>query len=184
MHQYYLGEIRIFGFGTAPDGWLSCNGQILKINDYQNLYGLLGTTFGGNGTTTFALPNLMGRAIEGVGSGHSRGSSRGSERIALDVTNMPKHSHELWGCNTKGNKNSPIDCYFGIANELQSEINMYHNSLDSVKLSPESIENVGRSQAHDNMQPYLALNFCIATTGDVPKRASSVKDEGGDDVSA
>lgn len=164
MAEPFLSEIRIFSFGYAPRGWALCNGQLLPINQNQALFSLLGTTYGGNGQTNFALPNLQGRTPIHVGGGNILGQQGGEQAHTLSIAELPTHTHGLNGTtnaavNTPANttvlgKSAPQAAYGGPAN--------------LVAMDPRSIANVGGSQAHLNMQPFLTLNFCIALQGIFP----------------
>jgi microcystin-dependent protein len=146
MAEPFLSEIRIFSFNFAPKGWALCNGQLLPINQNQALFSLLGTTYGGNGQTTFALPNLQGRTPIHVGQGHTLGEQGG------------EHT------NTNGAVNNPNNAVIGAVN------NMFSPTGSLVAFDPTSISNVGGSQAHQNMQPFLTLNFSIALQGIFPSQ--------------
>lgn len=174
MSEPFLAEIRIVGFNFAPRGWAFCDGQILPINQNQSLYSLLGTTYGGDGRTSFALPDMRGRTPIHVGrsdggADHREGQKGGEETHTLSITEMPNHNH---GVNASASSNAstsstiPQDRYFG--NVVSGE------SAYADAASPQhhinTITNTGGSQAHDNMQPYLALNFCIALQGLFPSR--------------
>ena len=162
----FVAEIRIFPFNFAPKGWAQCNGQLLPINQNQPLFALLGTTFGGNGTVNFALPDLRGRTPIHVGSGHTLGERGGEQAHTLSIAELPTHTHVLNASSTDGNAPVP----FGPAgNVLAREVNqIYNNAASLVALNPATVTNVGGSQAHLNMQPFLTLNFCIALTGIFP----------------
>ena len=168
MSEPFLAEVRIVGFNFAPRGWAFCDGQILPINQNQSLYSLLGTTYGGDGRTTFALPDLRGRAPIHVGSSgaadHPQGQKGGEEEHALDVNEMPQHRHD-WRAND-GSGDSPIP----IDNRLASFNNAYRGGQDLVSLHSDTLASTGSGNGHYNMQPCLALNFCIALQGLFPSR--------------
>jgi microcystin-dependent protein len=160
----FLSEIRIFSFNFPPKGWAFCNGQFMPINQNQALFSLLGTTYGGNGQTTFALPNLQGRASIHEGSGHTLGEAAGSSAVTINQQTMPQHMHFLQGTSTTGN--SP-----NLGNSVPATFNvtMYSNTISNLAaFSPTSVTSVGGSQPHNNMMPYLVLNFCIALQGIFP----------------
>lgn len=174
MSEPFLAEIRILAFDFAPRGWALCDGQILPINQNQSLYSLLGTTYGGDGRTTFALPDLRGRVPlhEGSGPGltpRNQGSRGGQEAVTLSVTQISAHSHALRGTNELATELVPGQ------NQLagKERIRQYRapNGLQSpVDLAPGSIGSTGGSQAHDNMPPYLTLRWCVALQGIFPSR--------------
>ncbi len=163
MAEPFLSEIRIMSFGYAPKGWAQCNGQFMPINQNQALFSLLGTTFGGNGQTTFALPNLRGRAPIHVGSGHTLGENAGEEAHTLSVAELPTHTHVAMASTTDGNTPLPTN---NVLASTPSQI--YGPPANLTSLTPGSVANVGGSQAHLNMQPFLTLNFCIALIGIFP----------------
>ena len=162
MAEPFLSEIRIMSFVFAPKGWALCNGQFLPINQNQALFSLLGTTFGGNGQTTFALPNLQGRTPIHVGSGHTLGEQGGQPTHTLSIAELPTHTHVFNA--SQANADTPVSTgnMFGTSN------NMYAAAANLVSVHPQTITNVGGNQAHLNMQPFLTLNFCIALQGIYP----------------
>lgn len=163
MSEPFLGEIRLFSFPIAPQGWAFCNGQLLMIQQYQALYSLLGTTYGGDGRTTFALPDLRGRTPVHLGNGVTRGQSAGAEICALSVGEMPAHTHvAMAGSSAVSEK--PADHVWG-----QPAANFYGDAPNASMLTA-AIAPAGGGQAHLNMQPYCTLNFCIALTGYYPPR--------------
>lgn len=162
MAEPFLSEIRIMSFSFAPQGWAQCNGQLLPINQNQALFSLLGTTFGGNGQTTFALPDLRSRTPIHVGSGHTLGERGGEQAHTLSISEIPTHAHQLNGSNTPAEVSTPT------GNLLAVRANAYTAPQNLVAMSPASIGNVGGSQAHLNMQPFLTLSFCIALQGIFP----------------
>ena len=165
MAEPFLSEIRIFSFVYAPQGWALCNGQFLPINQNQALFSLLGTTFGGNGQTTFALPDLRGMTPIHVGQGHLLGEKGGEQAHTLVQTELPAHTHLLQASTTNGTVDVAQN------NVLAQALNVYRGNPDNAStLTPQSIANVGGSQAHLNMQPFLTLNFCIALQGIFPSR--------------
>ena len=165
MSEPFLAEIRIVGFNFAPRGWALCDGQILPINQNQSLYSLLGTTYGGDGRTSFALPDLRGRAPIHVGGGHSQGQKSGEEIHTLSAGEMPNHTHAPQG-STNG-VDSPDPAGRMLGNNAGTP---YHGFGTATNMANEMIANVGGGQSHNNMQPYLALNFCIALQGLFPSR--------------
>src|SRR5262245_14128370 len=166
MAEPFLSEIRIMSFVFAPKGWALCNGQLLPINQNQALFSLLGTTFGGDGRVNFALPDYRGRAPIHVGAGHTLGEKGGEQAHTLSIAELPTHTHVLNASGQTGNSNNPN--FNGAGNVLaQDPGNAYSPSFSpgAAQLNPESIGNVGGSQAHLNMQPFLGVSFCIALQG-------------------
>jgi len=170
MAEPFLSEIRMVSFPFAPKGWALANGQTLPINQNQALFSLLGTTFGGNGQTTFALPNYMSRVPMHVGNRHVLGESAGEPAHTLTANELPRHSHTVQAVDTgsaTANVNTPVNNFF--SNSQPG--NLYQNSGGSiVALKDGAISNTGGSQAHQNMQPYLTINFCVALQGIFPSR--------------
>jgi microcystin-dependent protein len=162
MAEPFLSEIRIMSFVFAPKGWALCNGQLLPINQNQALFSLLGTTFGGDGRVNFALPDLRGRVPIHVGSGHTLGERGGEQAHTLSIAQLPTHTHVLQGSSAAAATNSPNDAV------LAASTAVYHAPSTLILLNPGSVTNVGGSQAHLNMQPFLTLSFCIALQGIFP----------------
>jgi microcystin-dependent protein len=150
-------------FVFAPKGWALCNGQLLPINQNQGLFSLLGTTFGGDGRVNFALPDLRGRTPIHVGSGHTLGERGGEQAHTLSIAELPEHTHVVNASSQPGNGVVPTGAVLG------SPLNLSYTVPSSLtSLNPASIANVGGSQAHLNMQPFLTLSFCIALQGIFP----------------
>jgi microcystin-dependent protein len=164
MADPFLSEIRIMSFNFAPRGWAFCNGQLLPINQNQALFSLLGTTYGGNGQTTFALPNLQGRVPIHFGSGHTLGEAAGEQAHTLIQAELPTHLHVLNGSATNA------DVVIPTGNVLAQSSQLYGPAAQLTALDPSSNGLVGGSQAHLNMQPFLTLNFCIALVGVFPSQ--------------
>jgi microcystin-dependent protein len=165
MAEPFLSEIRIMSFVFAPKGWALCDGQLLPINQNQPLFSLLGTTFGGDGRVNFALPDLRSRVPIHVGSGHTLGERGGEQAHTLSISEIPTHTHVLNGTSTATNPQPvPVNSY------LAPTASMYHQPTNLTSLNPQSLANVGGSQAHLNMQPFLTLNFCIALQGIFPSQ--------------
>ncbi|MEP7148791.1 MAG: tail fiber protein [Acidobacteriota bacterium] len=162
MAEPFLAEIRIFSFGFAPRSWALCNGQLLPINQNQALFSLLGTTYGGDGQTNFALPNLRARTPIHTGSGHTLGEQGGEQAHTITQSEMPMHTHVLNGTSTPADTNLATGGYLATVN------NAYAPPRNLVAMNPAALTNVGGSQAHLNMQPFLTLNFCIALQGIFP----------------
>jgi microcystin-dependent protein len=151
-------------FVFAPKGWALCNGQLLPINQNQALFSLLGTTYGGDGESTFALPDLRGRTPIHMGSGHTLGERAGENAHTVSISELPTHTHAANASSSVGNNVVPTN------NVLASSLNQSYRAPDQAltTLHPATIANVGGSQPHDNMQPYLTLSFCIALQGIFP----------------
>ena len=164
MAEPFLSEIRIFSFNYAPKSWAMCNGQLLPINQNQALFSLLGTTYGGNGQTTFALPDLRGSIPIHMGQGHTLGEKAGEAVHTLTQSEMTQHLHFFNGLSDNGD--TPI----AAADLLASANNLYGPAQSLTTLLPATITNVGGSQPHENRQPYLTLNFCIALQGIFPSQ--------------
>jgi microcystin-dependent protein len=170
MSEPFLGQIEMFAFNFAPRGWATCDGQILPINQYQSLFSLLGTTYGGDGRTTFGLPDLRGRAPmhEGTGPSGTRtlGAKGGSETVPLTTGQIPAHTHAAMAKSSAGDNPNPGTRV--LANSAPSEV--YHDPTSLSDLRSGTITNAGSSQGHENMQPYLTITFCIALQGLFPSR--------------
>jgi microcystin-dependent protein len=163
MAEPFLSEIRIMSFDYPPKGWALCNGQLLPINQNQALFSLLGTTFGGDGRVNFALPNLQGKVPIHVGQGHTLGEAGGAGSHTLSISETPQHTHKIAASTVAtGGNASPNGRFLGGAN------NAYHAPMSLTPLEATSVTQTGGSQAHQNMQPFLALNFSIALQGIFP----------------
>jgi microcystin-dependent protein len=166
MAEPFTSEIRIMSFGYAPRGWAMCNGQLLPINQNQALFSLLGTTFGGNGQTNFALPDLRGQVPIHVGSGHTVGEKGGEQAHTITIAELPTHTHVLNASSTAANASPPTPIGNILADSAPAQ--GYGPPTSLVAMNPGSVANTGGSQAHLNMQPFLVLTFCIALTGIFP----------------
>lgn len=166
MSEPFLAEIKIMAFSFAPKGWALCNGQILPINQNQALFSLLGTTYGGNGQTTFALPDLRGRTPVHTGPTVTLGQKAGEENHTVINSEMPAHNHPVSASSTQSDAPVPA------GNLLGADTTSIYAPADAnlVALVPGTISTAGGSQPHNNMQPYLTLNFCIALQGIFPSR--------------
>ena len=160
----FVAEIRIFPFNFAPKGWAFCDGQLMPISQNTALFSLLGTTYGGNGQTTFALPDLRGSIPIHMGQGHTLGEKAGEAVHTLTQSEMTQHLHFFNGLSDNGD--TPI----AAADLLASANNLYGPAQSLTTLLPATITNVGGSQPHENRQPYLTLNFCIALQGIFPSQ--------------
>jgi microcystin-dependent protein len=164
MSEPYLSEIRIFSFGFAPNGWAFCDGQVLPINQNQALFALLGTTYGGNGTVNFALPDLQGRVPVHFESGFALGQKAGEENHTLNTNEMPAHIHPVTANKNSAAVSDPTNALW--ANGAK------HNfaATPNTTMKPASILPTGSDLPHNNLSPYLTLNFCIALQGVFPSR--------------
>jgi microcystin-dependent protein len=166
MAEPFLAEIRIMSFGFAPKGWAMCNGQLLPINQNQALFSLLGTTYGGDGRVNFSLPNLRGNVPIHVGQGHTLGEKGGEQAHTVVLSEMPIHTHPLMTTNNIGTNPNPD----GTVVLSKSVANSFGPAVSLVTMNPASTSATGGSQAHQNMQPFLALTFCIALQGIFPSQ--------------
>jgi microcystin-dependent protein len=162
MADPFMGEIRLMSFTFAPQGWALCNGQFLPINQNQALFSLLGTTFGGNGQTTYALPDMRGRTPIHVGSGHTLGEKAGEASHTVTIGELPTHTHTANA--NSGNATTPIPTN----NLLGAANNLYAAPTSLTTLEPSMIGNIGGSQPHQNMQPFIVVSYCIALQGIFP----------------
>lgn len=164
----FLGEIRLFGGNFAPQDWAFCNGQLLPISQNQALFSLLGTQYGGDGRTTFALPDLRGRCAPHPGMGLVQGQSGGSETVTLQSQHLPAHGH-LPRCAAQGGTDKPSGGYW--AGDGSGNTAAYAPASDGTPLAASALAPAGGGQPHENMQPFLALNFIIALSGIYPSRS-------------
>ena len=166
MSDPFISEIRVMGFNFPPKGWAQCNGQILPINQNQALYSLIGTTYGGNGTTTFALPDMRGRVPLHFGNGFPLGQHGGESSHTLTLQETPAHGHTLNGTSTAANTNVPDNTgYLATVNNTYTG-----SSANLTAMAAGEVGSTGGSQPHENNQPYLTLNYCIALIGIFPSR--------------
>jgi microcystin-dependent protein len=178
MTQPFLGELRPFTFGFAPNGWALCDGQTLAIQQYTALFSLLGTTYGGNGINTFLLPDLRGRVPMHFGSfggnTYVQGEIAGEEAVTLTLPEIPQHLHAFVGTSAAANVKRPVtgSAYAQSTNAASvSPGDAFYGAAGSlVALNPSTVEAYGQSQPHTNLQPYLVLSWCIALTGIFPSR--------------
>jgi len=165
MAEPFIAEIRIMSFNFAPQGWAQCNGQLLPINQNQPLFSLLGTTFGGDGRVNFALPDQRARTPIHVGSGHTLGERGGEQAHTLSISELPEHTHVANATSATATAGNPATNRL-LSKSIQAAL--YTNPSNLAAMDPSSIGNIGGSQAHLNMQPFLTLNFCIALQGIFP----------------
>ncbi len=163
----FIGTIKLFGFNFAPNGWALCNGQLMRIAENSALFSLLGTTYGGDGRTTFALPNLQGRVPIHQGNNHVIGEMGGAEEVTLTISQMPTHTHVGRINATEEDASSKI-----ASSRMLSQVQIYGSGGADEALSPAalSILPAGGSLPHTNMQPYLTANYCICLNGIYPPR--------------
>ena len=161
----FLSEIMITSFGFAPKGWALCNGQLLPINQNQALFSLLGTTYGGNGQTTFQLPNLRGQVPIHFGGSHTLGEKGGTEAVTVNIQQLPQHGHFVQATASAATTDDGTNNVFA-----QAGLNAYAPAAALVAMAPQMVTNTGGSQPHENRQPYLVLNFIIALQGIFPSQ--------------
>lgn len=180
MGTPYMGEIKLVAFNFPPKGWAECNGQFLPINQNQALFSLFGTMYGGNGQTTFALPNLQGRVPIHEGNGHTQGEQAGASAVTITQQTMPAHTHVMKGLNQNGTANlagitpdntkAVAQALVSLQNQQTAPAQIYGTGTPDRLMSPAAVSNVGGSQPHQNMMPYLVLNFIVALQGVFPSQ--------------
>ena len=164
MSEPFLGEVRMVGFNFAPRGWATCNGQLMPIAQNQALFAILGTTYGGNGVNTFALPDLQGRVPFHMGSGFNLGQSGGEESHTLIVNEIPGHNHQAVASAGPAEQTSPVGNFWANGGTPA------YASSPTAGLAPQAIANAGGSVGHENRSPFLVVNFVIALQGLFPSR--------------
>lgn len=182
--ENYIGEIRAFGGNYAPEGWALCNGNSLSISENSTLYALIGTTYGGDGVTYFNLPNLCGRVPVGTGQGtglptnYTLGQTAGTENVTLKVENLPSHSHNFMASNVDATTNIPANNYLAAPVDTSAHnanLGLYlpqsTTPLVIDTIDPNSISSTGNNLPHENLMPYLTINYIIALTGIFPQQA-------------
>lgn len=160
----YVGEIRMFAGNFAPVGWMLCEGQLLPISEYETLFVLIGTTYGGDGESTFALPDLRGRIPVHRGNGITFAESGGTEQVTLTINQIPNHTHALLGTTLSGASNNASNNVYGASNGYD----LYIADPDGPNLNTSALSQVGGSQPHNNMMPFTCLNFIISLFGIFP----------------
>jgi microcystin-dependent protein len=166
MAQPYVGEIRIFAGNFAPAGWMFCEGQLLPISEYETLFNLIGTTYGGDGQSTFGLPDLRGRIPLHQGNGFTLAETGGAETITLTVSQIPAHSHAFIATTDIANQGSPS----GTLCAQPSVSKLYFAASGAAAMAPNSITPTGGNQPHNNFQPYLCVDFIISLFGIFPSQ--------------
>ena len=164
MAQPYVGEIRMFAGNFAPAGWMFCEGQLLPISENETLFNLIGTTYGGDGESTFALPDLRGRIPIHQGNGFILAETGGAEEITLTVNQIPAHSHPLLASTNASQDTTPLNKVVGQSGSAL----IYIQDVTDSNMSPQAVSSVGGSQPHTNFQPYLCINFIISLFGIFP----------------
>ncbi len=164
MAQPYVGEIRMFAGNFAPAGWMFCEGQLVSISENEVLFQLIGTTYGGDGQSTFALPDLRGRLPLHQGNGFILAETGGAEEITLTVNQIPSHSHPMLATSNLGSASSPA------SNLLATTVGNIYSGVTGmqVNMSPQAVSAIGGNQPHNNFQPYLCVNFIISLFGIFP----------------
>ena len=165
MSEPFLAEIKLASFDFPPRGWAFCDGRLLQISQYQALFSLLGTQYGGDGKTTFALPDLRGRVPINIGNGFANGNNGGEESHTLTIAEIPNHTHAVTGTTNPGGE-GPVGNVWATVTE-----NVYSSGTPDASMSGRAIANAGESQPHDNMPPFLVLNYIIALQGILPPRS-------------
>lgn len=167
MSSPFIGEIRMFGGNFAPVGWAFCNGALIPISENDALFNLIGTTYGGDGQSTFALPDLQSRVPVHVGPGFALGQSGGTESVTLTTQQIPSHSHVPQANSNAGSQSGPGG---GVWAASSPSLNQYSNVAPSVALDPAAMGQAGGSQPHDNMIPFLVVNFILSLFGIFPSQ--------------
>jgi microcystin-dependent protein len=165
MAQPYVGEIRMFAGNFAPVGWMLCEGQLLPISEYETLFNLIGTTYGGDGQSTFALPDMRGRLPIHIGNGYTLAETGGVEEVTLTASQIPAHSHPLLASGDTGTTGNPAGAYLASTAVGQK---IYSTAIPTMVLPPTMMSSTGGSQPHSNFQPYLCINFIISLFGIFP----------------
>jgi microcystin-dependent protein len=167
MGQPYVGEIRMFAGNFAPAGWMFCEGQLLPISEYETLFNLIGTTYGGDGQSTFSLPDLRGRVPVHSGNGFTLAETGGVEEVTLTVSQIPAHSHPFLATSSFGTQSSPSG---NVLAQTQA-VKLYDSAAAATPMAAGTTSNDGGSQPHDNFQPYLCVDFIISLFGIFPSQS-------------
>jgi microcystin-dependent protein len=172
MSQPYVGEIRMFAGNFAPAGWALCNGQILAISENETLFNLIGTTYGGDGQSTFALPNLQSRIPIHVGPGFVQAQTGGAEMVLLTPSQMPSHAHVVQSSSAAGSSSNPANNFLASEGGSGSgNVSVYISAPTTLQaISPNTVVATGGSQPHDNMVPFLTINFILSLFGIFPSQ--------------
>lgn len=166
MAQPYVGEIRMFAGNFAPAGWTFCDGNLLPISEYATLYNLIGTTYGGDGQNTFALPDLRGRVPIHIGTDFPIAANGGTENVTLTINQIPQHGHAFYGSNDVANSPNPANNVVGRSPQEK----VFINANPTVAMASQFLASTGGSQPHDNFQPYLCVDFIISLFGIYPSQ--------------
>ena len=166
MSQPFVGEIRMFAGNFAPVGWAFCNGAVLPISENETLFNLIGTTYGGDGQNTFALPDLQSRVPVHVGPGFALGQSGGAESVTLTTSQIPAHSHVPQGNSVGGNQSAPTGGLWA-----KSTLDQFNTIAPTQTMAASAVGSTGGSQPHDNMIPFLVINFIISLFGVFPSQS-------------
>jgi microcystin-dependent protein len=166
MSEPYVGEIRCVGFNFAPEGWFQCQGQLLAISQFEVLFNLIGTTYGGDGINTFALPNLQSRVAIHQGNDFVAGQTGGAEEVTVTIAELPSHSHTIGAVAANGNSPTPAGSVFAASSAGQ-----YVPVAAATGAMGSMVSPVGGSQPHSNLQPYLTLTYIIAWAGIYPSQS-------------
>jgi len=165
MSEPYVGEIRMVGFNFAPAGWAFCDGSLVPISENETLFNLIGTTYGGDGQTTFGLPNLLGRIPVHQGNGYVIGSPGGTETVTLDLNQIPVHTHALNANTAAGNKPSPVGGVWA-----SSSLEQFGTGAPSTSMSATALKQAGGDLPHSNLSTFQAINFVISLFGVYPSQ--------------
>ncbi|UZK69001.1 tail fiber protein [Sphingomonas sp. S1-29] len=168
MSEPFLGEVKLFGFGFVPRGYIACNGQLLPIAQYNALFSLLGVMYGGDGRITFKLPDLRSSVPMGFASTVPQGSTGGDEMVSLTVQTLPAHTHAMAAIDGPATRRTAANNYFG--SDTSTVVDFFGPAQSLVPMDPASLQSSGGGAPHSNIQPSLAINFCIATNGVYPSR--------------